>query len=68
MLNDVVLLIKRIEEASTCQSVVPVGAPVLLFPQLAAQNEHRAAIRFHRLERLEGDRLINLCRASSIAG
>lgn len=68
MLDDVVLLIERIEEASTFQGVVALGAPVLRLPQLAAQNEHRAAICFHRLERLEGDRLINLRRPSSIAG
>ena len=67
MLNDVVLLIERIEESPTFEGVVPVGAQALCLSQLAAQNEYRAAIRFHCLERLEGDRLINLRRASSIA-
>ena len=66
MLDDVVLLIKRIEKSPTFQGVVPIGAPVLRLSQLAAQNKHRAAIFFHRLECLEGDRLINLRRPSSI--
>ena len=68
MLDNFVLLIERVEESSAFQGVVEIGAQALFLSQLAAQNEHRAALIFHRLKRLEGDRLINLCCASSIAG
>lgn len=66
VLDDAVLLIKRIEESPAFEGVVQVGAPVLRLSQLAAHDEYRAAIFFHRLERLEGNRLINLRCASSI--
>jgi hypothetical protein len=65
--DDVVLLIERIEEPSTFQGVVALRPQLFVYSQLAAHDEHRAALRFHCLERLEGDRLINLRRASSIA-